>query len=124
MTSGTLIGRTHERIRLAAAVDAAAAGRGALLLLSGEAGIGKTRLAEAALARDGVRLVRGAAQPSGSPYGPLTAALRTYLRLVPGGLDSCGPLRGQLAVLLPELGPPAPVADRATLVEAIRCGLA
>ena len=35
-----------------------------------------------------------------------------------------GPLRSHLALLLPELGAPVEQGDRATLFEAIRCGLA
>jgi predicted ATPase len=57
------------------------------------------------------------------PYGPVVGAFREYLRSAPGGLDGCGPLRNHLAVLLPELGEARASADRATLVEAIRCGL-
>ncbi len=108
---------------MTAAAGAAAAGRGSLVLLSGEAGIGKTRLAEDVLGDGELRLLRGAATPAASPYAPVTAALRAYLRAVPGGLRDCGPLHDQLAVLLPELGPAGPVGDPATLVEAIRCAL-
>ncbi|WP_028065473.1 helix-turn-helix transcriptional regulator [Solirubrobacter soli] len=116
-----LIGRELEWARLQSALDEAAAGRGGLLLLSGEAGVGKTRLVAEALG--GARFFRGAASPSGSPYGPVVGAFREYLRAVPGGLDRCGPLRNHLAVLLPELGEASASGDRATLVEAIRCGL-
>ncbi len=119
-----LIGRERERARLRAALESAAAGSGGLLLLSGEAGVGKTRLAEEALGDGGARLLRGAATPAGSPYGPVVGALREYLRSVPDGLDGCGPLRAQLAALLPELGDARTSADRATLLEAIRCALA
>ncbi len=124
MPPGGLIGRAAERAQLDAAAAAAADGRGSLLLIGGEAGVGKTRLATDVLGAGELRFLRGAAMPSGSPYGPLTAALRAYLRAVPGGLNGCGPLRQQLAVLLPELGPGGTVPDRATMVEAIRCGLA
>ena len=41
-----LIGRVRERTRLIAGLDAALSGRAGLAMLSGEAGIGKTRLAE------------------------------------------------------------------------------
>ena len=41
-----LIGRDREREELVAALESAGAGRGALYLLSGEAGIGKTTLAD------------------------------------------------------------------------------
>ena len=119
-----LIGREREGNRLRAALQDAADGRGGLLLLSGEAGVGKTRLAEDALGGGTPRLVRGAATPAGSPYGPVVGAFREYLRSAPGGLDGCGPLRSHLAVLLPELGEARASADRGTLVEAIRCGLA
>ena len=124
MPGGALIGREPERARLTAALAAAARGRGSLILVSGEAGVGKTRLVEDALSRADAVFVRGAAIPAGSPYGPVTATLRAYLRGTPGALDGCGPLRGPLALLLPELGSPEPGADRATLVEAIRCALA
>ncbi len=54
------------------------------------------------------------------PHGPLIAVLRAYLRARPDGLDALGPLRAHLALLLPELGEPAPGGDRATIFEAIR----
>ncbi|MGH2906880.1 MAG: ATP-binding protein, partial [Solirubrobacterales bacterium] len=123
MSGSSPIGRIVERTRLLAAVQAAADGRGSLVLLSGEAGIGKTRLVEDVLSEGELRFLRAAATPAGSPYGPVTAALRAYLREAPGGLDDCGPLCEQLAVLLPELGAAGPIEDPAALVEAIRCAL-
>ncbi len=117
-----LIGRQRETAWLTEAVSDALAGRGALVLLAGEAGVGKTHLAEAALL--GAPLLRGAAQPPGAAaYGPVVAALRWGLRSDPSAFDGCGPLRAHLAMLLPELGPPAPASDRATMFEAIRCAL-
>ena len=119
-----LIGRRSERARLDAALAAAVAGHGSLVLLSGEAGAGKTRLAEEVLgAAPGTTFVRGVATPGGSPYGPLTTAIRGFLRLQPDALSGCGPLKAHLAVLLPELGEARASDDRATLFEAIRCGL-
>jgi hypothetical protein len=119
-----LIGRSDERARLEAALAAAAGGRGSLVLVSGEAGAGKTRLTELVLSTAGeVTVVRGAATPGCSPFGPLTTAIRGYLRLQPGGLATCGPLRAHLALLLPELGAALPTDDRATLFEALRCAL-
>src|SRR6201989_1218560 len=94
------------------------------MLLGGEAGSGKTRLAEDVLAaRPEATFVRGTATPGCSPFGPLAAAFRGFLRLRPGGLRRCGPLRAHLALLLPELGKARASDDRATLFEAIRCGL-
>jgi DNA-binding CsgD family transcriptional regulator len=125
VTSDALIGRELERAQLTAALGDAIAGTGSLVLLSGEAGTGKTRLAQDALAgAEDATFVRGAATPACSAFGPITAALRGYLRTEPEGLTSCGPLGPYLALLLPELGAARTTDDRATLFEAIRCGLA
>jgi DNA-binding NarL/FixJ family response regulator len=95
------------------------------MLLSGDAGVGKTRLAEEA-ARDSPALVLRGAATSGvtPPYGPVAAALRSSLRAEPEGLADCGPLRPHLALLLPELGEPAAESDRSTIFEAVRCAFA
>jgi predicted ATPase len=44
MTSPTFVGRRMERSRLDAALERAAAGEPSLVLIGGDAGIGKTRL--------------------------------------------------------------------------------
>jgi DNA-binding CsgD family transcriptional regulator len=123
-TSSALIGRDGELDELRRASAEAEAGEGSLILISGEAGIGKTRLV-GELADDCDSLVlRGAAtEATTTPYGPLVGALRSYLRLRPGGLDDCGPLGEHLAVLLPELGDPPDRSARETLFESIRCAL-
>jgi predicted ATPase len=125
MRGGALIGRETELAWLEEAAGDALAGRGALVLLAGEAGVGKTRLAEEVAAASDALTLRGAASPSAAlPYGPMLGALRGYLRGAPGALASCGPLQGHLALLLPELGPSVAESDRATLFEALRCALA
>ncbi|HTN24530.1 MAG TPA: AAA family ATPase [Solirubrobacteraceae bacterium] len=121
---GELVGRDAELAQLARAVERARRGSGGLLLLAGEAGVGKTRLAEDAAAASRALVLRGTASNSATaPYGPVISALRIYLRSRPAGLDACGPLRAHLAVLLPELGAPAAASDNATIFEAIRCAL-
>ena len=123
MTPG-FVGRDAERAQLEAALARVAAGAGSLVLLGGEAGIGKTRLAEEVLRdADEIAFVRGAATPGCSPFGPVVGALRAFLRAEPDGLAECGPLSPHLALLLPELGPGRASDDRATLFEAVRCGL-
>jgi DNA-binding NarL/FixJ family response regulator len=119
-----LIGREREQTQLQAWLTEALAGRGSLVLLGGEAGVGKTTLVQRSLADSGLQILEGFAVQGGtSPFGPVVEALRSYLRA--GGEPLLeGPLAAHLAMLLPELGMAAPAADRATLFEAIRQALA
>ena len=118
MRDQPLIGRERERDEIARAVARARDGQGNLRLLAGEAGVGKTRLAEEALAQSGLLVINGAvSQDATAPYGPLVAALRAYRRSVPDGLAGCGPLSAHLALLMPELGPADEQSDRSTLFE-------
>ena len=120
-----LVGRRAELGRLEATLEQARSGRGSVLLMSGDAGVGKTRLAaELAEGTDALLLHASASHGGTAPYGPVVAALRSYLRTAPDGLSGCGPLRPHLALILPELGEPAPASDRATLFEAVRCAFA
>jgi DNA-binding CsgD family transcriptional regulator len=119
-----LISREREQAQLRAWAAAALAGRGSLGLLAGEAGVGKTTLARQALAGSGLRVLEGFGVQGGtSAFGPVVEALRAHRRAGGGPLLE-GPLAAHLALLLPELGPPAPGGDRATLFEAIRQALA
>ena len=75
------VGRTHELDQVRSVVDRARSGRVAALLVSGDAGVGKTRLVGRACAEatPDVVLVTGACLPlssTGVPLMPLRAALR------------------------------------------------
>jgi DNA-binding SARP family transcriptional activator len=80
-----LLGRERELAELAAAIDRAVAGRGAVVLIGGEPGIGKSRLAES-LARHahaaGARVAVGRCwEAGGAPaFWPWVQALRTVVR--------------------------------------------
>jgi hypothetical protein len=120
--SDALVGRERELVELARALDGSA--HGGLVLVAGEAGMGKTRLVDEAVAHANVLGLRGGARQEGTePFGPVVAALRAYLHVEPTGLAGIGPLKGHLALLLPELGRAAKGGDGATILEALRRAL-
>lgn len=97
MSAVGLVGRQRELSDARAALDAALAGGGGLLLIAGEAGIGKTRLAEALLGRASGRTVWTACwdDPGTPAFWPWVTALRDCAEaagLPPG--DELGPLLG------------------------------
>jgi predicted ATPase len=126
-----LVGRSQELGRVLAALDRAAAGSGGALLLDGEAGIGKTRLAAEALAlarQRGFVTLQGAAYPlqADLAYAPVLEALGPFLAgLEPGrraalvgGLPDLGRLFAGLHLPAPEpLGDAA--LERTRLFEAV-----
>jgi DNA-binding CsgD family transcriptional regulator len=121
-TQTPLVGREAELGRLAGALRGAEEGTGSLVLLCGEAGVGKTRLVEELAAGRSAQLLRGAATNDfGSPYGPVVEVLRQRFRGEPGAFSGCGELRSHLALLLPELGEAAGESERGTIFEAVRC---
>jgi DNA-binding SARP family transcriptional activator len=110
LPSSGLIGREDEVDRLREALESALAGDGRLVTVTGEAGIGKTRLAEqlAQLAgRSGAMVVWGRCWQVGGapPYWPWTQILRSYLgRLDPADLrPRLGARLSTLADALPAL---------------------
>ncbi|HEY1238892.1 MAG TPA: AAA family ATPase [Solirubrobacterales bacterium] len=125
MADRGLIGRDQECARIGEKVNEAVAGEGGLVLVAGEAGVGKTRLLDEVASSTGAAVLRGAASRDSTPaYGPVVAALRSHLRDHPGALDDCGPLGEHLGLLMPELGPAPESVDTDTLREAVRHALA
>ncbi len=110
LAGGVFVGREAELEELRSAVDEAVAGRGRLLLLVGEPGIGKTRTAEelATYARvRGARVHWGRChEGEGAPaYWPWAEAIRSYAREAdPVGLGwEMGERRSEIAAIVPEL---------------------
>ena len=56
-----LVGRQREQAALGNAIAVAAEADGGILLIAGDAGVGKTALVESALAEDGGLVLRGGA---------------------------------------------------------------
>ncbi|MEK7295578.1 MAG: AAA family ATPase, partial [Actinomycetota bacterium] len=82
------VGRTDELGTLKTALDAALGGQGSLVMLAGEPGIGKTRLAEEALVYAqlrGAQTLWGRCYEAESafPYMPFVEALRQYVATRP-----------------------------------------
>lgn len=112
VSSPLFVGRRSELHRAAAVLEDAVGGRSGLLLVAGEAGVGKSRFVE--------EVVRGASENglialvgtcvelgvSGLPFAPLTEALRTLVagRSPDETNELLGTARAELARLLPDLG--------------------
>jgi class 3 adenylate cyclase len=110
LTAPPFVGRDEEMARIAGLFHRAQAGEGALVMVVGEPGIGKTRMAEelAELARgEGTRVLAGRCYEGewAPPYGPFGEAIETYARAVtPEELRrDLGPGAPPLARLVPSL---------------------
>lgn len=120
VSSPIFVGRATELGRLTDALAHAQGGRPVTRLVSGEAGIGKSRLVEEFLGRARAAdalVLEGDCLPvgeTGLAYAPFVAALRPLVRsLDPARLDHIiGPGRAELAHLLPDLGKPPAPAER------------
>jgi len=123
VTAGRFVGRIQELAQLGELLARAVAGTPVLVLVGGEAGVGKTSLAEqlAATAREqGVRVLSSGCVPLGEeglPFAPVIEALRELAdQLDPAELDAvAGPARHELGRLLPDLacGPEVVVSPAA-----------
>src|SRR5215471_18921937 len=123
-----LVGRNAEVSRLAAVLARAGEGAGSLVLVSGEAGIGKTRLCAELrrLHRQGggrVLLGRAAPQEASVPYAALADALRAARRAEPAVWEAARAraeiLWAVASELAFELSGPGRPADRPVLFEAL-----
>jgi len=103
-----LVGRDDQLAQLRDSVDAASAGEGRVLFLTGEAGIGKSRLARVIAsdaARGALPVLRGRATETATPapYRPLAEALSSGVRAgVAPDASQLGPFRSVLGRLVPE----------------------
>ncbi|MCH8909878.1 MAG: AAA family ATPase [Chloroflexi bacterium] len=117
------VGRVQEMAELTVALDDALDGRGGLVMLVGEPGIGKTRLAEEleVVARDrGARVVWGASYASGGapPYWPWTQVIRSLLTEPSEAiLTALGPRAAAIAEIVPEIRDVLPDLQPAPEVE-------
>ena len=117
--SPTFVGRQEELARLEALLDAVRGGSKAVVLVAGEAGIGKTRIIEELARRAGAFeavVLTGGCVPVGGevlPYAPFVEILGDLVRErgVAEVLELAGPTGDELARLVPVLaigGAPPP----------------
>ncbi len=111
LTAGRFVGRAHELAWWRELLVRVADGQPTVAVIGGEAGIGKTRLAEqlaSTASEQGFRVLRGGCVPLGEegvPFAPITEALRALAN----DLDAveleavAGPASGELGQLLPDL---------------------
>ncbi len=116
LATGSLVARDAEMERLREAVDAAESGAGRCVLLAGEPGIGKTRLAQEAtreLRDRGFLIAAGSSfeQQQTVPYYPFRDVLTTLHGAVSPGL------RAQVAQFWPYLGRLLPAAGSTVSVQ-------
>ncbi len=119
LSSPTFVGRRVELRQLQEAVERAADGAPGLVLVAGEAGVGKTRLVEelTAWTRQSGRqvLVGGCVSLSAdvAPFAPIVEALRSLPRdLAQADLDAVlGSHPGGLARLMPDMAPVGEATD-------------
>jgi DNA-binding NarL/FixJ family response regulator len=112
-SSPVFIGRRPELDRLERALAAAASHESQVVLVAGDAGVGKTRLVSELVARaraSGAQVLSGGCVPvgdAGLPFAAVTEALRGGIRMLgrPGFEALAGPGRGELARLVPNLAP-------------------
>lgn len=121
MVASSIVGREGELGRLRAALDPSDEGGPSLLLIAGEAGVGKSRLIEefGREARErGARVLIGGCPPlgpAGVPFAPVVEALRSLARDGPAealeAAAAADALR-DLARLVPDLDRLTPEVDR------------
>jgi DNA-binding SARP family transcriptional activator/tetratricopeptide (TPR) repeat protein len=110
---GVFVGREAEMRTLSEAWKRACEGQREIVLLAGDPGIGKTRLAAEFAVQahaDGIVLYAGCPQEPVLPYQPIVEALRHYALTHSLGdeLGNLGPGASELAQLIPEIGAELP----------------
>ncbi|MBW8737925.1 MAG: AAA family ATPase [Streptomyces turgidiscabies] len=122
--SPPFVGRDREKKIVATVHERAASGRAQVLLITGEAGLGKTRLVEelgarAVAAYGGTSVRVGAAVPlsgAGLPYGPFVEALRDGAEELFADGGTCGVLTARQYAFERVLAFLSGLSDRSPLV--------
>ncbi len=119
---GPFVGRSEELLRIREVIEEARAGKGGWILVSGEEGIGKTKLVEQAAllaASRGLGVVRARCWEAGGapPYFLWTGVLRSCLERIESEAEQTA-LRDRLGVLIDVEDSALPAGSRFALFEA------
>src|SRR4051794_35276836 len=122
-TTGRLVGRETELARVGEAFERARSGAPSILLIEGDAGIGKSRLMAEAMAvfckpEDVIAVGHGIELSGGElPYGVIADSLRSLVRDVGAAVvqEAAEPYAPDLASLCPSLGLRVAATDRGRL---------
>lgn len=123
-TSGTpmheLVGRAREESAFGQFAQAARRGKGAIVLVAGDAGVGKTAFVDAMLSRAKLLEARAAAAPaSTSSLGPISTLLRMLRRDEPDAFANVVDRFPALGSLLSAGGECGEATNRAALFDAV-----
>jgi DNA-binding CsgD family transcriptional regulator/tetratricopeptide (TPR) repeat protein len=122
---GALVGRDRECALLEDALAGLAGSRGGVLLLSGEAGVGKTALVETVLGSAPVRVLRGAGHPGPVlPYEPLLRVLRDGRLRAAVDAETSPAERGRMSALPGVAGGTGDVDPHVAVCEALELAVA
>jgi predicted ATPase len=125
-TQAPLVARQPELERILASLDGVTAGRGQLVLLEGEAGVGKTRLAREVLARARTVGMHGYLgrcfdQYTAVPFFPFAELFAAILAEAPPELQIEAPARWpELAYVVAQLGTPRALTSQETQLQVFR----
>ena len=111
---GRFVGRALELDVLERALHQASGGAGSLIVVGGEAGIGKSRLLEEVAERAwqrGTAVLRGRGVPHGGPFRPVVEALVPVAPPALADLERLAPYRSVLGTLLPGWPPDTKAAE-------------
>ena len=124
LAGGVFVGRLREMDDLQAALEDALSGRGRLVALSGEPGIGKTRTAQelVSLAEDrGAKVLWGWCYEhrGAPPYWPWPQCIRAYVETVDSGQlrQEMGPGAADICEILPELAVRLETLERSPVLD-------
>jgi DNA-binding CsgD family transcriptional regulator/tetratricopeptide (TPR) repeat protein len=116
-----LHGRTRERVRVEALLDAARGGRGGALVIRGEAGIGKTALLQDAATVEGFTILRTRGIETESEIG--FSGLHDLLSPIIAGLSELPPRQAEAVSAALSIGP-SPPTERLAISAGALCLLA